>query len=199
MRPLACPTLSASSGVITALARPRIPSVPKYLRTMFPRRLSPSAGYINAFAVGCASKIFVNVTNRRNPLLTLSLCRRLAAWRLRAKSSSRPALVAGAGRRLGHRDRIRNGRRVLQSSIELLIELLLAFGLPLPALCAFVFGMWRQFGAVWPQRSVLVPFFHHGGSPVRPGRANNRLTAVKSLAPSTITPGNRPRSLADAH
>src|SRR5580704_15566934 len=88
---------------------------------------------------------------------------RLAAWRLRAKLSSRPALVAGAMRRLGYRDRIGTGKRVLQSLIELLIELLLAFGLPLPALRAFVFGMWRQFGAVWPQRSVLVPFFHHGG------------------------------------
>src|SRR6185437_595136 len=35
-RPAACPTLSASSGVIRPLARPRIPSVPKYLRFMYP-------------------------------------------------------------------------------------------------------------------------------------------------------------------
>ena len=32
--PAACPTFSARSGVITPLARPRMPSVPKYLRTM---------------------------------------------------------------------------------------------------------------------------------------------------------------------
>ncbi len=30
--PAACPTFRASSGVITPLARPRTPSVPKYLR-----------------------------------------------------------------------------------------------------------------------------------------------------------------------
>src|ERR1700731_2812468 len=163
MRPLACPTLSASSGVITALARPRIPSVPKYLPPMFPRRLSPSAGYINAFAVGCASKNFRQCYQSPEPfdyhLASLSAGRMAAAG---PRLSSRPALVAGAVRRLGHRDRIGTGKRVLQPLIELLIELLLAFGLPLPALCAFVFGMWRQFGAVWPQRSVLVPFFHHG-------------------------------------
>src|SRR3982074_3681399 len=34
--PAACPTLSASSGVISPLARPRIPSVPKYLRLIYP-------------------------------------------------------------------------------------------------------------------------------------------------------------------
>jgi ELWxxDGT repeat protein/autotransporter passenger strand-loop-strand repeat protein len=85
--------------------------------------------------------------------------------------SSRPALVAGAVRRLGHRDGIGTGERVLQALIELLIERLLAFGLPLPALGAFVFRVRRQFGPVRPQRSVLVPFFHHGGSPVRPSSA----------------------------
>jgi hypothetical protein len=40
INPAACPTLSASSGVITPLARPRIPSVPKYLTAivLLPRR-----------------------------------------------------------------------------------------------------------------------------------------------------------------
>src|SRR5215467_1767638 len=32
--PVACPTLSARSAVITPLARPRMPSVPKYLRAI---------------------------------------------------------------------------------------------------------------------------------------------------------------------
>src|SRR6476659_3792005 len=36
IKPAACPTLSASSGVIVPLARPRMPSVPKYFRTIFP-------------------------------------------------------------------------------------------------------------------------------------------------------------------
>src|SRR5258705_1607901 len=38
--PAACPTLMASSGLITPLARPRMPSVPKYLRPM----MSPARG-----------------------------------------------------------------------------------------------------------------------------------------------------------
>src|SRR6478736_1321259 len=39
------PTLRASSGVITPLARPRMPSVPKYLRTMIsPARRPPLRG-----------------------------------------------------------------------------------------------------------------------------------------------------------
>src|SRR4249919_2044047 len=37
IRPAAWPTLSANSGVISPLARPRMPSVPKYLRAMFPK------------------------------------------------------------------------------------------------------------------------------------------------------------------
>ena len=47
--PAACPTLSASSGVITPLARPRMPSVPKYLRAMELLR-SPCAGYGEALS-----------------------------------------------------------------------------------------------------------------------------------------------------
>src|SRR6516225_1901609 len=37
IKPAACPTLSASSGVIVPLARPRMPSVPKYFRTIVPQ------------------------------------------------------------------------------------------------------------------------------------------------------------------
>ena len=48
-------TFIASSGVITPLARPRIPSVPKYLRAIFPHRQLPS-GNIDCFGLKPASK-----------------------------------------------------------------------------------------------------------------------------------------------
>ncbi len=50
-RPAAMPTFSASSGVITPFARPRMPSVPKYLRAMMSRSPAACPIYIYSSAI----------------------------------------------------------------------------------------------------------------------------------------------------
>src|SRR5689334_7144497 len=71
--PVACPTLSASSGVITPLARPRIPSVPKYLRDINPHRLQDRLRSYSDPSVGCLEKCAVTLLFR---LRNFPLCSR---------------------------------------------------------------------------------------------------------------------------
>src|SRR6267142_2030795 len=149
--PAAWPTLSASSGVIRPLARPRIPSVPKYLRLIFPpavskgsqatRRESSNApsiiacrGY-NAFGIEMASKNMMNHYRRAgwrqaNSLLIQALPSVPRPRYGTALILALDVMVAFRRRRLGNIDRVRTRKGLLQPLLQGLIEpaLLVALG-----------------------------------------------------------------------
>src|SRR3979409_2649283 len=139
-----CPTLSASSGVIKPLARPRIPSVPKYLRLIYPPAaiqgfFRPSGkkprtpaimactGY-NAFGAKMASKNMMNRYHRAirrlalNLLLTQALCRQPDTGLTAASALSLDVKVAPRGRRLGDIDRIGSRKGLFQALLERFLQ-----------------------------------------------------------------------------
>src|SRR5215472_15006140 len=151
--PAACPTLSASSGVITPLARPRMPSVPKYLRTILgcPAAPPPEADtslFSRTEAVKRCSNLtaLANVPFRiiRESALASTVCRLAGRVRVpRPASGLRLVLVARARRRLRHRDRVGAGKAVLETAVERIVERFFALGLALLAVFAvlLVFAM----------------------------------------------------------
>src|SRR5262249_44658664 len=110
IKPAACPTLSANSGVIVPLARPRMPSVPKYFRAMCPRTRKTlddrSIGRIVQNKGGFSARM----ANSRGTAAG-SLVRNLLSL-----------LVAAGRRRLRHVDRIGGGKAILEALFQRALE-----------------------------------------------------------------------------
>src|SRR6201986_2160635 len=110
--PVACPTLSASSGVITPLARPRIPSVPKYLRAISPHRLRHQPNLIRT-GYRVPQKIFRNITLSRKDFSTLrAVADRVGLPLFGALLLGRPAACSSLARVVRTLGRLDDGNRI---------------------------------------------------------------------------------------
>src|SRR5262245_12903333 len=115
--PAAWPTLSASSGVIVPLARPRMPSVPKYFRAMSPQ---PARCEVPSGMIGQLPEFFKNASGFSR------------VWIRRRGGTPRKrldllfSLIVGGRRRLSDVNRIGGGKAVLETLFERTLEPALA-------------------------------------------------------------------------